>query len=187
MSAKQRSTPGGMAIRDARFWTPLLALFQGARMEELCDLYRRDIGCEGDTWFIRIMKAGGRRLRTSNAERVIPLQREVVRLGFLDYIPATAPNPYDPLFSDIEQQGKDRKRGPRITCWFVEYRRDVGLYHSGLGMHAFRHTANTRLRDAIIDWQQESHVSQLFGHGQGGGEGRVRYDKGAGTEAVAGR
>jgi len=40
----RRWVRGSHIIRDAQFWIPLLALFHGARVEELCDLYRRDIG-----------------------------------------------------------------------------------------------------------------------------------------------
>ena len=72
-----------------------------------------------------------------------------------------------------------------MTRWFVQYRKAVHLYREGVGMHAFRHTANTRLRDAITDWQQERHVAYLLGHSQGGGEGRERYDKGPGLRAAA--
>ncbi len=52
-------------------------------------------------------------------------------------------------------------------------------------MHAFRHTANTRLRDRITDFQQERQVAYMLGHSQGGGEGRERYDKGPGLRAAA--
>jgi integrase len=116
---------------------------------------------------------------------VIPPHSEIIRLGFLDYAARIAPLPNDPLFPDLKPQGKDRKRGPRMTRWFVNYRRDVGVYREAVGMHAFRHTANTRLRDLITDYQQKRHVSYLFGHSQGGGEGRERYDKGPGLKAAA--
>jgi integrase len=183
-SADRRSLPGPHIIRDAKFWLPILALFHGARLEEFADLYHRDLGRDGDTWFVRIA-AEGRRLKNKNAERTVPLHPEVIRLGFLEYVASTARRLDDPLFPDIAPQGKDRKRGARFTRFFVNYRQQIGLYREGVGMHAFRHTANTRLRDAIADWQQERHVAYLFGHSQGGGEGRERYDKGPGLKAAA--
>lgn len=179
-----RTKPGPEVIRDSKFWLPLLALFQGCRLEEFADLYRRDVGDDGGVAFVRI-SAEERGLKNQNAERVVPLHPEIIRMGFLDYIRDKAPSPADPLFPDIEPQGPDRKRGPRITRWFVNYRRAVKLYRDGVGLHAFRHTANTRLRDVIADYQQERHVAYLFGHSQGGGEGRERYDKGPGLKAVA--
>ena len=38
-----RSQAGPHMIRDAKFWLPLLALFQGGRLEEFADLRRKDI------------------------------------------------------------------------------------------------------------------------------------------------
>ena len=125
-------------------------------------------------------------LKTENAARTLPLHPELVRLGFIGYIERTAPTPDDPLFPDLEPQGKDRKRGPRITRWFVEYRKAIRLYREGVGMHAFRHTAITRLRDAIETAQQERHVDFLMGHASGGSEGRMRYDKGPGLKVAGG-
>ncbi|HEY8613167.1 MAG TPA: hypothetical protein VIL69_18025, partial [Roseomonas sp.] len=49
-----RSQAGPHVIRNARFWLPLLALYHGARLEELADLYRRDVWCDEGTWAIRI-------------------------------------------------------------------------------------------------------------------------------------
>jgi integrase len=190
-SEARRSEPGPHIIRDARFWLPILALYQGARLEELADLYGRDVRRVDETWIVRIEETEGnaegrhRRLKTKNATRVVPLHPEIIRLGFLGYVRDKAPGSDDPLFPDLRPQGKDGKRGPRITRWFVEYRKAIGIYREGVGMHAFRHTANTRLRDAISDWQQERHVACLLGHSQGGGEGRERYDKGPGLKAVA--
>jgi integrase len=179
-----RTQPGKLIRRDAKFWLPLLALFHGCRLEEFADLYRRDIGCDGGVWFVRITSAE-RGLKNENADRVVPLHPEMIRCGFLEYAESIATTPNDPLFPDIEPQGADRKRGPRITRWFVNYRRSIGLYRTGVAMHAFRHTANTRLRDRINGYQQERHVSYILGHSRGGGEGRERYDKGPGLKAAA--
>lgn len=162
LSPRRLARPGSMIIRGARFWLPLLALYHGARLEEFADLYRRDIGCEDGLWFVRITETEGRRLKTDNSERVVPLHPEAIRLGFLGYVAKIAPGPDDPLFPDLEPQGEDRKRGPRVTKWFGEYRKALGLYRAGVGMHAFRHTANTRIRDSIHDYQQERHVAYIM-------------------------
>lgn len=186
-----RAQAGGEVIRDAKFWLPILALYHGARLEELADLYGRDVWCDGGIWAVRIVEtednpeSGDRRLKTKNATRVVPLHPEVVRLGFLEYVRDTAADPDAPLFPDLAPQGKDGKRGPRVTRWFVNYRRQTGLYREGVAHHAFRHTAITRLSDAITTWQQKRHRDFMMGHGGGGTEGDVRYDKGAGLKAAA--
>lgn len=174
----RRSEPGAEIIRDAKFWLPLLALFHGTRLEECADLYRRDVRLTEGVWHLSISETGGRRLKNRNAARMVPLHPTILALGFLEYVEKTAVNQDAPLFPDLLPQGPDRKRGPRITRWFVEYRRAIGLYRPGVGVHAFRHVARTRLGDAITTEQQRRHVDFLMGHASGGGEGASRYDKG---------
>ena len=127
-----RSQRGTAVIRDAKFWLPLLALFHGCRLEEFADLYRQDLDREGAIWFVRITDTE-RGLKNDNAKRVVPLHPEIIRLGFLAYVERLAPNPGDPLFPDIEPQGADRKRGPRITRWFVNYRKEIRTLPRGRG------------------------------------------------------
>lgn len=185
--------PGPHIIRDAKFWLPILALFHGARLEEFADLYRRDVGCDGGVWFFNIAEteaneAAGKRartLKTENATRIVPMHPELIRLGFVEYVARTAPNADDPLFPDLPPQGEDQRRGARFTRDFRYYREQVGVYRPGVGMHAFRHTAITRLTDAIRDFQQKRHRDYLMGHGGGGTEGDMRYDKGPGLKATA--
>jgi integrase len=193
-SVATRSKPGTQIVRDAKFWLPLLAAFQGGRLEEFADLVGKDV-FEQDgvpvvcfTPDVREDEGGEerkRRLKNKNAKRTVPLHPELIRLGFVDYVRATAPGPNDAVFPDIAPQGEDGKRGPRVTRWFVNYRREIGIYREGVAMHAFRHVANTRLRDAITDWQQERPVNYMLGHSLGGGEGGERYDKGPGLKAAA--
>ena len=194
----RRADPGPHIIRDGRFWLPLLALFHGARVEELADLRRRDVVNDGHIWALKIREwveqdrgddgtvtEQRRRLKTKNARRTIPLHPELARLGFLRHIETTALTPDDPLFPDLERQGADGKRGPRLTRWFVHYRRTIGIYRHGVGMHGFRHTAITRLTDQIMTEQQRRHRDYLMGHAASGSEGSTRYDKGPGLAAMA--
>ena len=188
----RRAEQGAHIIRDARFWLPILALYHGARLEEFADLYGRDVWCDDGTWAIRLVEtednaeSGDRNLKSDAAVRVLPVHPELVRLGFLAYVESIAPTPDDPLFPDLKPQGRDKKRGPRMTRWFVEYRKAINLYRPGVAMHAFRHTAITRLSDAITSFQQERHRDHMMGHASaGGGEGRIRYDKGPGLKSVA--
>lgn len=187
-SKHRLSTPGAVIEKDHHYWLPLLAVYHGARLEELADLIRSDISQEGPIFAIKIQEdtreqADGttreRRLKTANSARTIPLHPELVRLGFVDYLKETARNPTDPIFPKLLPQGKDGKRGPRFTRWFVEYRKAIGVYKSGLGTHSFRHTAITRLSNAITSEDQRRHRNLIMGHIAGDAtEGDLRYDKG---------
>lgn len=190
-SKTERSKAGSLIIRDAKFWLPILAAYHGGRLEEFADLRRRDVRVIDGVWIMAVEWSEGgpdereRRIKNENANRNIPLHPELVRLGFLDYVQKTAPKAEDALFPDLAPQGPDQKRGPRMTRWFGHYRKAIGVYREGVGMHAFRHTAITRLTNAITDFQQKRHRDFIMGHGGGGTEGDTRYDKGAGLQAAA--
>jgi integrase len=180
----RRSAPGMEIARDARFWIPLLCVFEGTRLEEVADLRRKDVRNEAGVWQMEITTEH-RRLKNNSAKRAVPIHPELIRLGFLEYVARIAPQPTNPLFPDLEPQGADQKRGPRITRWFVEYRRDIGVFREGVGAHAFRHNVNTRLREELHDYSDQLRLSYLLGHASGTGEGDVRYDKGREAHAVA--
>jgi integrase len=163
--------------RTARFWLPILALYHGSRLEEFADLRRCDIQQRDGIW-VAVFSEEARRLKNANATRIVPIHPEVLRLGFLEYSKIIAPLVSDPLFPDLPPQGPDNKRGPRITRWFVEYRKKIGIYRHGVGMHAFRHVAITRLNDTITTEQQRRDRDAIMGHAARGGEGESRYDKG---------
>jgi hypothetical protein len=172
-----RTEPGSEIVRDAKFWLPLLEAFHGNRLEEFADLRGKDVICEDGVHGLMVDDEH-RRLKTNNAKRRIPLHPELIRIGFLDYAISSERRPDDPLFPDIAPQGKDRKRGPRITRWFVEYRKAIGIYRPGVASHALRHEARTRLANVVKDEQQKRHMNYIFGHAVGSGEGDQRYDKG---------
>jgi len=178
-------------VRDAYFWLPLLALFHGSRLEEFADLRRKDIKLDGDVWAVTFSEwedgdtGRRRRLKNTNATRTVAIHPEIIKIGFLEYIDEIAKTDLSPLFPDLEPQGADGKRGPRVTRWFVDYRKDLKIYRPGVAMHAFRHCAETRLRDAMQTRQHERHIDFMFGHSAGAGEGAERYDKGPGLAAAA--
>lgn len=110
----RRSAPGTEITRDARFWIPLLCVFQGTRLEEVADLRRKDV--TRDTGVSQLeLTTEHRRLKNHSARRTIPIHPELIRLGLVEYVAKVSPCPTDPLFPDLEPQGADVKRGARIT------------------------------------------------------------------------
>lgn len=71
---------------DAAYWVPLLGLFTGARVGELVQLKVADIVQAEAVWCIDINEEEGKRLKTENSKRQVPIHSELIRLGFLDYI-----------------------------------------------------------------------------------------------------
>jgi integrase len=77
---------------DVAFWLPMLALFAGARRNELASLQVTDISKDDATghWTLAIHtdRHAGKRLKTTGSARTIPVHLELERLGFLDFVEA---------------------------------------------------------------------------------------------------
>lgn len=83
---------------EAAYWLPLLALYTGARLEELGQLRRKDIKESDGLWYITITdEAEGASLKTHSSRRAIPIHPELCRLGFVDYAHAQR----EKLFQDL--------------------------------------------------------------------------------------
>ncbi|MCK1744304.1 glycosyltransferase [Bradyrhizobium sp. 139] len=71
-------------------WLPLLAVFMGARQNELASLRVSDIreDAETDTSLMSIAReaAAGKRVKSDAGERVVPLHPQIIQLGFLEYV-----------------------------------------------------------------------------------------------------
>jgi len=85
-SPHRRSRPGDLVIRDEKFWLPLIAVFSAMREEEACQLLVEDIRSEDDIWFFDLHDAPPRKLKNQNAVRRVPVHRELMRIGFLEYV-----------------------------------------------------------------------------------------------------
>lgn len=118
---------------DASYWLPLLALFTGARLEELCQLHPDDVmqvqyhdeGDEASAWVIRITDEGeGQGLKNGGSRRRVPVHPELVRLGFIDYAQQAKGEGRKRIFHKLVPS-IDGKEGGNFTKWFGRYLRDT--------------------------------------------------------------
>lgn len=157
---------------EAGFWLPLLALFTGARLEELGQLRPKDVaertyvdsnGQELSAWFILIREDAedGLKLKTAESARHLPVHGELIRLGFLDFVTAARAAKQQRLFPLLRPD----KYGSLTAKWgenWSVYRREVcGVTERRMVFHSFRHTFKDYTRLAGID---EGIQRQLMGH-----------------------
>jgi integrase len=95
---------------EAAYWLPLLALFTGARLEELGQLAPEDVreeayedvdGEKVSVWVISITDEGeGQGLKNEGSRRRIPVHSELIRLGFIEFAHSRQSKPrifYQPI------------------------------------------------------------------------------------------
>lgn len=146
---------------EAAYWLPLLALYTGARLNELGQLRPKDIveqpyvdrdGEEQQAQLIRIVadKAEGLKLKNAWSARRVPLHGELIRLGFLHYVEAARQNGQARLFPEL----KPDKYGT-VTAnwskWFGRYlRQTCKVTDERMRFHSFRHAFKDYVREAEI-------------------------------------
>src|SRR3546814_15106366 len=74
-----RWEPGGRIIRDEYFWLPLLAIYNGARLEENAQLLGSDIKCIDGIWVFDIceVEEGKKKKRKSEKDKKRSEERRV--------------------------------------------------------------------------------------------------------------
>lgn len=168
------NTPGPQHPRRGRFWLPLLGLYTGARLGELCQLRVDDVKrSEGGTPFIRIhADEKGMSLKTKNSQRSFPLHPELGRIGFMQFVAQQREAGQVHLFPEVLVDG--RSPGYRSSKLFTNFRKAVGVNSDGVCFHSFRHTFRDALRNAGIDreiaevlggWSNDNRTSSRYGEG----------------------
>lgn len=163
---------------EAAYWLPLLALFTGARMEELGQLRPEDVqrlafpdadGNEQTAWFLHLIEVGkddnadddGTKLKNEDSERLVPIHSELERLGFIAFALAMKEQGKLRLFHELPPN-KYGTLTAKWGEWWSGYRRDVcGITDRRMVFHSFRHTFKDYARHAGI---AEGVQRQMMGH-----------------------
>ena len=168
----------------SRFWVPLIALYSGMRLEEICQLHLSDIvKMDGVLCFSINEESGGsgyvKHVKSSAGIRKVPVHPHLWdELGLKKFVASrwtkTPEENYTStlLFPDLQERVNavnhaTVKLGSALTHWFTRYRRSVGVggQHgepSTKAFHSFRHTVIEYLhKEACVDL---SMLQAVVGH-----------------------
>ncbi|WP_330472276.1 site-specific integrase [Vibrio harveyi] len=141
-----------------QFWLPLLGLYTGARLNELCQLHTNDVVKINNVWCISINSdTSDKRLKNVNSERLIPIHRTLKELGFIDF---AKKRPSQRIFDELKLERDGYGTSP--SKWFGRYKSSLG-FTRGYDFHSLRHTFASSLKNALIP---EVLANELLGHTQ---------------------
>jgi len=141
-------------------WAPLIALYSGARLNEIAQLHVADFTEDEGVPLISINDDGdGKRLKTKAAKRMIPVHSELVRLGLLSYVERLRLRKIPRLFPELELRRDGY--GQTVSKWFARYCDSCGIKESGKVFHSFRHTVIDQLKQAGVTKEK---IAALVGH-----------------------
>ncbi len=149
------STPGPARPRRGRFWVPLIALFSGMRMNEICQLHVADIQrLDGvDCFFVTEGPSDtdtGKRLKTAASERLIPVHPTLIEIGFMTFVEQRRAAGAVRLFSELQRSSTGYYSDP-FSKWFRRFLERAGAAREKTCFHSFRHCYRDALREARID------------------------------------
>jgi integrase len=154
---------------EASFRLPLLAIFTGARLNELAPMCAEDVKTDAETG-VRFMtviedEEEGRSVKTERSVRAIPIHSELVRIGFLDFLEHVRKNSGQSarLFPKLTP-GPKGGFGEAFSKWFGRYKRKLGITNSSSVFHSFRHGFKDALRAASVN---EDINDAITGHSGG--------------------
>lgn len=159
---------------EAAYWLPLLALYSGARLNELAPLCADDIKLDSASGghFMTVIEDEdqGRRLKTETSIRAVPLHPELIRIGFLEFVALQRKHRGGSarLLPKLTR-GSKGGFGEAFSKWFGRYKVSLGIENKKSVFHSFRHGFKDALRAAGVN---EDINDALTGHGGGNGVAR---------------
>lgn len=164
-SERFRAKPGAINMSGTSwYWLPLLGLYTGARLNELCQLRLEDIGERDDIPFLRIHAMDDTQRVKGGKKRVVPLHPQLVELGFLRFVTAQRGEGQDRLFPGLVLD-KSGYYSDRSSKDFSNYLRSIGAKTPKTSFHSFRHNFKDILRYSGV---QHDINDILLGHSLGG-------------------
>lgn len=169
----KRSGKGG---KHAAFWLPLLALFCGARLEELGQLYVNDVISQSGRLFLRIAALKhDQGIKNDISGRHVPVHDELLKIGFACYVESVRAAGKERLFPDLTPN-QDGVFTAKFSTWFNEYLDTHVVDDRAYNFHSFRHFFEERAGwcrlsnyqiDGILGHQPEG-MSKHYGQKKSG-------------------
>lgn len=143
-----------------QYWIPLLGLYSGGRLDELCQLHTDDVIEVEGIWCISINRnTKNKKLKNASSERVVPLHSKLIEIGFLKFVEYQRSKKQERLFTELKL-ARDGYGGI-VSKWFSGFKTKAGITSKTKVFHSFRHTVADRLKQKSIVREK---IGSILGH-----------------------
>lgn len=155
-----------------RYWIPLIALYSGMRLNEICQLYLDDIKVSKGVWYFDISdERKDQHIKNSQSKRLVPIHSKLLELGIIEYANKVKEfkvnnKHQDRLFYQLNYSVKNHYI-QAISQWFGRYLKKIGIDSRSKVFHSFRHTVKPYLRDAGISKEYQNLLCGWIGDDEG--------------------
>jgi integrase len=157
-------TPGAIKGSRTEYWGPLIALYTGMRIEEICQSRVSDIREHRGQPFFSVIDGEDQELKTETSRRNVPIHEELIRFGFLDFVEAGRKAGNEWLFPELVADKYGNNSSVFGKRWNRKLRKVISLRggdHTKV-FHSFRHLFKHVARQCGIEEQVSDALS---GHG----------------------
>lgn len=150
-----------------RYWIPLIALYTGMRLNEICQLYCDDVKYENRVWYFQLTdERPDQHLKNKQSKRIVPIHPKLIEFGLIDYLRETRKDKKERLFYKLMYDKKNHYAHP-ISTWFGRYLKELHLKNRSKVFHSIRHTTKTFLRDCKIPLEYQNAICGWSGKDTG--------------------
>ena len=147
---------------EAAYWAPLVALFTGARIEEISQARMEDVQKINGAWAIRFANLDPeQKLKTLSSFRHVPLHEELIKCGFLSFIARQKLAGCKRLFPALTNNNKNGTFSNALTKFLSRYLDRTGLDDDRLVFHSFRFSFK---QQCVLCGIEDSTHDALTGH-----------------------
>jgi len=156
---------------------PLIAMFTGLRMNEICQLYKSDIQVVDGVWSIDINRNLDKSVKNDDSIRTIPIHTKLIEAGFLRYVDSVeTPRLWNNLKKYTKYENDDDGEGLYSKDFSKWYRTQINRKHitqdKQVVFHSYRHNTAIKLIKSKV---QGEHIAGILGHTQDLGMTYSRY------------
>ena len=147
---------------------PLIAIYTGMRMNEICQLYKSDIKMVDGVWSIDINRELDKSVKNDDSVRKIPIHSKLIEAGFLEYVQSVETQR---LWSNLKKYEKydnnedgEGRYSKDFSKWYrTKINRKYITQDKQVVFHSFRHNVAIKL---INEKVQGPHIAEILGHTQ---------------------
>jgi integrase len=169
--------PDGLVKKETHKWVSLIAMFTGARLNEVAQLDGSDLQMHEGVWCFSFATDGGdpnKRLKTEASRRLVPVHDVLIEQGVQEFCEAAAKR-VTRLFPDLSYDAQNGY-GRNVGRWMNESLLvKLDIKTPTLTFHSLRHSFNTQLAQK----DTPEHLQKaILGHTQSGMSYNVYFREG---------